>query len=425
VNQPAGRLAILVPSLTNGGAQRAAANLSAALTPQFRVVTIVHDGSGGVSYPFAGELVDLKTPPSVSLPGKLLTAARRVIKVRRLKRRYGVAATISFMEGSNFVNVLSGGGGRVVLCVQNHHSARSADSGHRIVRLAYSLLSRMLYNRADLVVALSGGVARSLVDDVRVSRPRVRVVPNAIDLDAVHRLQSEPLPSAYAFLAQAVVISTAGRLTVQKGQWHLLRAFRIVKDAQPDAKLVLLGDGELSRYLADLARTLGFRVFAVWEDPALEPKDCDVLFLGFQTNPFQYFAHSAIFALPSLWEGLGNVLLEAMAAGVPVVAADCRSGPREILAPQTDISRMTNIPEAGEGGVLMPVCDGVRRPAGVQPSDEERLWAATLLDLLRQPGARTRFAVQARRRAADFGLDVVGAEWRRLLAQISPAGTGG
>ena len=94
-----------------------------------------------------------------------------------------------------------------------------------------------------------------------------------------------------------------GRLTRPKGQWHLIRALSYVKKEIEDVKLLILGQGELKGYLKELVDKLDLRN--------------NVEFLGYQRNPFKYIASSDLFVFSSLYEGFGNVLVEAMACGVP------------------------------------------------------------------------------------------------------------
>ena len=113
-----------------------------------------------------------------------------------------------------------------------------------------------------------------------------------------------------------VVINVA-RLEEQKGQEYLIRSFVRIKKEIPLTKLVILGEGHLEHKLRDLAKGLGL--------------EQDVVFLGWQKNPFKFLAYSKVFVLSSLWEGFPNTLLEAMALGLPVISTDCPSGPNEII----------------------------------------------------------------------------------------------
>jgi glycosyltransferase involved in cell wall biosynthesis len=125
------------------------------------------------------------------------------------------------------------------------------------------------------------------------------------------------------------VVLGVGRLTAQKDFPSLIRAFAKVR-AQKPCRLVILGEGELRGELEALVASLDL--------------SADVALPGFTDNPFAWMRQSSLFVLSSAWEGFGNVLVEAMACGTPVVSTNCPSGPAEIL-------------ENGRWGRLVPVGD--------------------------------------------------------------------
>ena len=143
------------------------------------------------------------------------------------------------------------------------------------------------------------------------------------------------------------MLVTSGRLALQKNHAALIALFARLLERRR-ARLVLIGDGELRQPLIDQARSLGLRVA---EGP---DGDADVYFLGFQDNPFRLQRHADLFVLPSGWEGFPMVLGEAMACGLPIVSADCPTGPREFLAPDT--LAPGGPPAAGGGGGRPMAC---------------------------------------------------------------------
>ena len=161
-------------------------------------------------------------------------------------------------------------------------------------------------------------------------------------------------------------VSTMGRLTEQKGQWHLIRAFKKVVEEIPDAKLYIFGQGILEEKLKKLAADLNIAN--------------NVEFMGFVEAPHAYITKSKVFAFPSLYEGLGNVLLEAMACGVACVAADCYSGPREVMAPGTKVLENLDDVEYAEYGILVSVGNNEHcNPDDPLTKDEEQLSKAIVM----------------------------------------------
>ena len=197
----------------------------------------------------------------------------------------------------------------------------------------------------------------------------------------------EPLDKEYVDIFKNPTIINMGQMGKQKNQKDLIKAFKKIKEKIKNAKLVILGQGNLEPELKGLSKSLGI--------------ENDVYFLGWQKNPFKFLANSKIFVLSSLWEGLPYVLLEAMASGLPVVSYDCRSGPREILAPKTDSSFQTKNIEFAEYGIL------------VEPEKHELLTEA-VVKFLSDDNLCKKFEEKSRKRAMDFDIKNIIKEWNFL-----------
>jgi glycosyltransferase involved in cell wall biosynthesis len=144
-------------------------------------------------------------------------------------------------------------------------------------------------------------------------------------------------------------------------------------------------------------------------------EEADVCFLGFQQNPFRYLSRAMAFVLPSVREGFPNVLVEAMACGLPVAAADCQTGPREILAPSTDATYQTLGLEAAEYGLLLP--QPVRRWSGASEAltEQEECLSGAIVRLCGDSGVRRAYAAAAKLRSEDFSVERLLPEWKRLI----------
>ncbi len=173
-----------------------------------------------------------------------------------------------------------------------------------------------LYPYADRIIVTSTGVADDMSAYTGLARERIEVVASPVVPDALLDTP-QPLPDHPWFGAgQPPVILGVGELSKRKDFETLLRAFALVR-AQRPCRLMILGRGKQREHLLSLATELG-----IAEDVALP---------GFVASPYAYMAHAAVFAFTSRLEGLGFVVIEALAMGTPVVSTDCPSGPREIL----------------------------------------------------------------------------------------------
>lgn len=196
---------------------------------------------------------------------------------------------------------------------------------------------RRFYPRNDAVIAVSRGVAEDFLDLVPLPPSRMHVIPNPVVTPEIERLAA--LDPAHPWLepGQPPLFLAVGRLHPQKDYPTLLRACAAMPQT-PAWRLLILGEGELRPYLELLIGELGL---------------AGRVALGGQvSNPYAYMARARLLVLSSAWEGFGNVLVEAMAVGTPVVATDCPHGPGEIL-------------DKGRLGALVPVGDAEALAAAI------------------------------------------------------------
>ncbi len=177
---------------------------------------------------------------------------------------------------------------------------------------------RYLYRLADRLIVPSVGVACDLVQQLGVARERIQVAHSPIVSARLEQLAREPIAHPWLAAGEPPVILGVGELGARKDFATLIRAFARVRAERP-CRLLILGRGRQRERLRALACDLGV---------------ADAVDLpGFVANPYPYMRQAAVFALSSRWEGLGIVLVEALACGTAAVSTDCPSGPHEILAP--------------------------------------------------------------------------------------------
>ena len=188
---------------------------------------------------------------------------------------------------------------------------------------------RWLFPYVDLIICVSEGVVEDTIKVAGFPRERLVALPNPIITPEVYLKGDEPVEHPWFNDPSVPVILGAGRLTQEKDFATLIRAFNIVS-RQIDSRLAIIGEGPLRQDLEHLVAELGLT------DRVSLP--------GYAANPYAYMKKSSLFVLSSAWEGSGNVLIEAMAFGVPAVSTDCPYGPSETLA-------------GGKYGPLVPVGD--------------------------------------------------------------------
>ncbi|MEA2725013.1 MAG: hypothetical protein QOH59_2784 [Gemmatimonadales bacterium] len=310
--KPAGRVALFVPSLRGGGAERVAVNLARGFANRGVPTDLVAASARG---DFAGHI-----PAGVRLVD--LESSRVILGLPALVaylRRERPAAVIAFMDHAGIIALwarrLSGVPTRVICTVHNTVTAAAPSSSNFRSRMMPRFL-RAFYPSADAIVAVSHGVARGLSDATGLPLRGIQVIYNpVITADMMTAAGREP---AHPWLVDGgpPVVLGVGRLTAQKNFESLIRAFARVRQQRP-ARLLILGEGEERSALQALVRELGL--------------ESDVALPGFVAGAHACMARAAVFVLSSAWEGLPTVLIEALAVGARVVATDCPSGPREIL----------------------------------------------------------------------------------------------
>jgi glycosyltransferase involved in cell wall biosynthesis len=212
-----------------------------------------------------------------------------------------------------------------------------------------------LYPFAGQVIVTSAGVADDMARYTGLARERIRVVPSPVVPASLFTETLARPDHPWLGRSEMPLILGAGELCGRKDFETLLRAFARVR-AQRPCRLMILGQGRARERLLALAAELGMA-----EDVALP---------GFVPEPYAFMAHADLFAFTSRWEGLGFVIIEALAVGTPVVATDCPSGPREIL-------------QDGRIGPLVPVGDAAALAAAMLQTLDAPPPAALLRDAAR------------------------------------------
>ena len=182
-------------------------------------------------------------------------------------------------------------------------------------RLLEYLIS-VTYPRAFCIIAVSNDVAKNIAYRSGVSSSKIYTVFNPSFSSSIITKSKLQIDHPWFSKDQPPVIISVGRLTAEKNFSHLLMAFNRVRIKQR-ARLIILGEGKLRNDLMSLALELGV--------------DKDFELPGFVENPYAYMSKSSLFVMSSNYEGFGNVLVEAMACGVPIISTNCPGGPSEIL----------------------------------------------------------------------------------------------
>ncbi|MGM0582455.1 MAG: glycosyltransferase [Bacteroidota bacterium] len=314
------RIALVLPYLKAGGTERQASYIANYLKREgHEVVVISVEKKGSFEDLFDTKIKYLGIPfRKINFP-KIIYGIRRYVKnnkfdviVNRAWSAHIISGTVSLLTNIPLVTFLSG-----AIKFQNKN-----------------FVKRQVHNfylkRADKIISVSEASKENCKKCFDVKESQLEVVHNGIDIEQVREASLSEIQSIdYSEIGESSYkILFMGRLIPRKGLDILLKAV-VEMNTGKEVKVLVLGKGPK---LADYKRMVNN--FGI--------KD-KVKFLGQKVNPFPYLAMSDLFVLPSREEGFPNALLEGMALGKPVIAADCDNGPREIID--------------GMNGTLIPVGD--------------------------------------------------------------------
>jgi glycosyltransferase involved in cell wall biosynthesis len=383
------RVALLINSLQQGGAERVCSILASVL-PRYRwrvEVILLEDVR---FYPVQSE-TPVRIVNSDRLPRwrKMIALPRTVLRLKKTLSEGRFDTVLSFLAFPNVLNVVlrrSGGAHRTVISSRTN-PARLLGEGStgRLQRWAI----QRWYPRADSHVSLTERMERTLREWNALPASSF-VIPNPYDVESILQMSREETreetTSESSGSASRFRIVSVGRLIPLKRYEEIVAAVA----ENPGVSLTIVGSGPSDSTILDAANRLGV---------------ADRVFLaGQRTNPFPLVAAADLYVLSSETEGFPNAMVEAMVLGVPVVATDCPTGPREILAPELQPDE-TELPHAvyyGSHGVLVAVGDVASLAEAVRRSTNDR-------SLLRE------YAERARLRSGDFAVDGVVASYDAML----------
>lgn len=368
VNPMATNIAFFMPSLGSGGAERCMQTIARGLAEHGSRVTFVVSSVTGQPAREVSKSLNLVDLESRSI-------WKSIPKLARYLHHEPPDILVSALDHANVTALLArrlSGEGFPIIVTTHTMVSVAVHSKARLTSEALLVAMRALYPTAEGVVAVSNEVARDVSAITRLAIRSIHVIPVPLLTGEIARLSQSPPPSPLFQPGNPPVVISVGSLYAHKDHRTLIEAVAIARRTRP-IRLIILGEGPERARLEALIKDLDLEM--------------SVSMPGFVANPYAWIARSATLVLPSKWEGLPTVLLEAMACGVSPIAADCPGGVAELL---------------GEGryGMLTPVGD----PSAM---------AAAIVGILERPIAPS----ELKHRAMQFASENIVERYQKLIVE--------
>ena len=370
------RILVLVSQLCNGGAERVAANICDELSKKYSVVLVTYTSPTKSDYPCNVERIVINEKNK-----KIFKYNYLVHELKKIKKEYQITHSISFCSKANYLNVISKMNDKTIISIRSYLKYSEVDQ-------QYKRLNKIAGKLCDEEVVVSKQLINEQVQEYRSSKNKITVINNFVDKEKIDKCLKEKKEIQ---ISKNTIINV-GRLSKQKGQKYLIKAFSSVLKEVPDAELLILGKGELEEKLKKEITKLH-----------LEKK---VHLLGYQKDPYSYMKKAKCFVLSSFFEGMPNVILEAMYCNLPIISTDCISGVRELLAPNTNINSRNKTLTKEEYGILVPI---------MKEKDAVNYLSEAMIEMLKDDKLNSYYRKQSRKRIKDFSKEKKMKEWNSLI----------
>lgn len=373
------KVVFLVNSLAGGGAERVVCTLLNNLADNCNCYLILFENKIDYKLDSRVKIITLSQRKSNNYLSKFLELPILAYKLSNVIKEYKFNTVVSFLYRANYINILAKYFSKHNAIISERIAPSSMYYGNSLSNKISKFLIRFLYSRADFLVPVANAIKDDLSNNFNINIDS-KVIYNPYDINKINFLSSKRISIN---INKSKSIITVGSLDIRKNHKLLIKAFSRLVDKE--YKLYILGRGQRKNNLQKLASDLGL--------------GDNVIFINFDNNPYKYLSKCCLFVFSSNSEGFPNVVVEALACGLPVISTDCLSGPREILAPGTNYNvQLQNKIEYAEYGILTPI------------NDVERMREAMEL-LIRNKSLREAYARKAKKRAQNFAVEKIASQY--------------
>jgi len=384
------KITFFINSLTSGGAQKVlSVIISELITQQYAVelIAIEKEEDNVHTLPLEVKRTYLSNlSKDDSNLKKLLYLPYIALKLKRHIQKHNIPLVQSHISRANLSNILAKlfGAGHQVQVVES--TSISNRMGKSFAQRINFFLIQHLYKYANLIVFKAKRMQSEFFTHIPIKVQSV-VINNPYDITSIEEYSQEAILD-FNFEQTKQYIITVGRLTKIKQQQSMIKSLLALDER---IELIIIGDGELKEELVTYIKQLNL--------------NHRVHLLGKKSNPFKYVNASNIFLLSSRGEGFPNVLIESMICKTPVISTDCISGPREILAPSSNIAfQLKENIELAEYGILYPI-------------DDEKALLTAINTLLNDSQLQADYIRKGIKKSQEYALAKIIKQYKEILLQ--------
>ncbi|MCL2154840.1 MAG: glycosyltransferase [Leptospirales bacterium] len=374
------KILFIYGNLEFGGIQRVIQLLSEELSKRGKYEIYLGLFNNIKNIPFCGEIIDIKAPTSKNFFLLFLNIIKRIKRINKIIKEKDIDVIYASSLMPNLMALLSKKiyKFKIPIIVSHHTSlekfAKTVGGISGLIEKRYNIKFK---DTADKILCVSKGVENELADN-GFDKDKLITIYNPVSIDKINSMSKEKINGEHEFIfdKKFKIIISVGRFVKAKNFPLLLESYMEI-NKNIKSQLVIIGDGPERSKLEKLI---------------IDNQQHDIYLLGWQENPFKYLKQSDLFVLSSNWEGFGNVIIEAMACGIPVISTDCPFGPREII--QNNVN-----------GILVPVNDKVELSKAMSRVLSDRSFAK-------------RLSSKGKQRSLDFSIDKITSQYEKLISEV-------
>jgi N-acetylgalactosamine-N,N'-diacetylbacillosaminyl-diphospho-undecaprenol 4-alpha-N-acetylgalactosaminyltransferase len=395
MSQKKQNIAVLIYSLAGGGAERVVSILINELQQnktEFNKIFLVLMNTK-IDYELPNNINVFFLEKSKATENgifKLLKLPILGLKYRYFLAKNNIDVSLAFMTRPSYINIFAkifSFGKKIKFIISERTTPSQMYRDNSFKSKINRFLIKNLYSKADKIITNSYGNNLDLIDNFSIKSSKIITIYNLFDLEKIYKNSKIKVSNQIFNQEENFNLITVGRLDSGKNHQLIISAFakimsddevtNFIKQKNKKLNLIILGSGELKLNLKEQIKKLNL--------------EKNIFLLGFDSNPYKYMSKSDIFVFASLYEGFPNVLVEALSCQLPIISTDCKSGPREILAPNNKI-----IPEKLKNGINIE-----RHGFLTDLNNLDSLFTAIKTMILNEE-LRTNFHKNSQKRAEDF-----------------------